>query len=358
MAFSWRGCVVVLLALVFVLAGHWLTRPQTTPAAPPSNGAVANPPAAGAEPVTSAEQLAQIVTQASAPDIAYDAFINRLPVSLADVPRPAPLTLDENGQLVVDSALRNLFEYYLSALGEEPLEHVIARIKHDLTTQLPPLASAQGIALLTAYIQFRNHQGVLKNDFEQQSGDQSFSLTAVRELVLAERQARAMFFEDAHSQALFGDEDAAQDYLLARLAITTNDNLSASERSEQLAQLEKQAPASVRASRAADILVETVAADDALVASYVDDAAVFSARAAQFGEATATRLQARDQQRAAWQAKVAAYRVELRALLGSAGQAPDPTLLAQLRDYHFTGPERIRIVALDKLELGLASAAQ
>ena len=40
-------------------------------------------------------------------------FFETLPASLSDVPKPVDLGVDENGDLVIDRRIRDLFEFYL-----------------------------------------------------------------------------------------------------------------------------------------------------------------------------------------------------------------------------------------------------
>ena len=53
---------------------------------------------------------------------ADDLFYNTLPLSLNGTPRPTAVGVNEDDELIADHRVRNLFEYYLTAIGEEPLE--------------------------------------------------------------------------------------------------------------------------------------------------------------------------------------------------------------------------------------------
>ena len=72
-----------------------------------------------------------------------------------------------------------------------------------------------------------------------------------------------------------------------------------------------------------------------------------------FGPEAAARLAALDARRAAWAARVADYRAE-RERVDPPGEPDDSearaAAIAALRDARFTGAERLRIEALDRLE--------
>ncbi len=291
--------------------------------------------------------LQQVFERSSEQQAAYEVLLSTLPASLADVPRPSLLNIDSNGELIVDIQLRNLFEYYLSALGEEPLELVLIRIRHALSEQLTADALAKGEALLEAYIQFRNQQGVIRNDYEQLYAADGFNLQAILAMKHAERQARQLYFTDAQSEALFGPEDMSEDALIARLAVLQDDSLSQEARDEKLQSIDLHSQVGIEAER--NRVLQSTLAQDALLMGQSEDA--YRARVDAFGDDVAQRLQARDAERAQWRAKVAAYRLDLQPLMVS--KPIDPQLLFDLRRYHFTGAEQVRIAALDSIELGL-----
>jgi lipase chaperone LimK len=79
----------------------------------------------------------------------------RLPASLQGVDTNIQLSNDASGSLIVNQALRDMFEVYLSAHGEESLEAIILRIQNTLTDQLQNPALEQALTLLDSYIAYR-----------------------------------------------------------------------------------------------------------------------------------------------------------------------------------------------------------
>ena len=138
--------------------------------------------------------------------------------------------------------------------------------------------------------------------------------------------------------------------MLARLAVLRDTSLSDEQRQLRLAELSDHLSGLVETSD--QRAVEQAIAEDAQWLSQSDDAGQLQfSRKLNLGPEAAQRLAERDQARAQWQARVARYRMALQPLL--VNQPVDPMLLADLRGYHFNGPELVRIAALDKIELGL-----
>ena len=74
--------------------------------------------------------------------------MERLPHSLNGVDPPAGLVIDAAGNLVVRRSLRDLFDFFLSAIGEEPLPTLRARIRAYMAKSLPDSAFKQAEQIL------------------------------------------------------------------------------------------------------------------------------------------------------------------------------------------------------------------
>lgn len=345
-----RIAPALLVLLPALLAAAWWANPPgqapAVAAARPQPLALA--PAAITRLLSEAEAAVPADPETDAERAAFQQFIDQPPASLADLPPPAPVQVNASGELVVNAQLRLLFEHYLSALGEESLTQVLVRIRHALAQQLTSEALDQGLALLDAYVQFRNQQGIIRADYEQLAAGAGFSLDQIRAMKLAERQARQQLFSDAHSQALFGQQDQIEDALLERLAIQADASLNQQQRQQQLNAVGDELTGLVASEHQQQ--VQSALADDAQLlaeATGTEDLDLY--RQQRFGPAVAQRLAARDQAREHWQSRVASYRTQLLPLL--IHKPVDPQLLADLRRDHFSGPELTRIAALDKMEL-------
>src|SRR5690606_32313520 len=69
--------------------------------------------------------------------------LEQLPASLEGTSVPPGLLEDGNGNLVPTPGLRDIFDYFLSVLGEEPLDVIVARINAYLASNLSASAATQ-----------------------------------------------------------------------------------------------------------------------------------------------------------------------------------------------------------------------
>ncbi|BFM12822.1 lipase secretion chaperone [Simiduia litorea] len=304
---------------------------------------------ASGEKTLPAEDITALVQTATEPELAFATFIKTLPASLAGQPAPEPLTVNDQGELVVDSQIRFLFEHYLSALGEEPLENIVARIHTALQTQLSGVNLDQAVALMEAYLQYRNYLGEVKNDLIGNSAGQAYALDRVAHMQQQIRSERLRFFSEADSRALFSQDDQYDDYQMQRTQVIADAQLTPQERQAALAHIEEQAPAWIRETEQQSTLVTRVRAEEqALRAQGADAETLYTTREKAYGTDAAQRLALVDQENQHWQARVNDYQIELQSLVASSnGGTVDTNLLQALRQAHFQGPELVRIAALD-----------
>ncbi|MDN3640922.1 lipase secretion chaperone [Simiduia curdlanivorans] len=295
------------------------------------------------------EAITALVETASEPDLAFAAFIQTLPASLAGQPAPESLTVNDQGELVVDGKIRFLFEHYLSALGEESLDNIVARIHHALQTQLAGANLDKALALMESYLQYRNYLGEVKNDFISANSGKGYELARVAQMKQLVQAERLRFFSEADSAALFLQDDQYDDYQMQRARVIADPRLTPEQQQTALLDIDEQAPDWIVASETQASLVARVRAEEkALVAQGADPETLYSTRVKAYGEDAAQRLALVDQENQQWQARVDGYQIELQSLLASGGGGSvDADLLQALRQAHFQGPELVRIAALD-----------
>lgn len=281
------------------------------------------------------------------------AFYQSLPASLAGAGRPAPPALLASGELVVDMRLRRLFEHYLTALGEEPLEHIVARIRNDLRQQLPTAAYEEAIGLLEGYLQYRNEVGNIRSRYSAQATDGShIDLNHILDMKRAIAEARSDFMPAEAVAAFFAEDDAYDQFMVSRAAILNDKTLADAEKSAQLASLTAATDPGVLAARRQSQRVANLQLQERkLRAEGAGPDAIFALREQSVGSAAATRLAELDQQRQAWNERVATYRRELKTLEADTQYPEDERrrLIAVLRSQHFSSNEALRIRALDNL---------
>jgi lipase chaperone LimK len=270
----------------------------------------------------------------------------QLPDSLSgtSVPRGWDKT-DANGELVPTPQLRQLFEHYLAALGEETLEQLIARIERALSILQEP-ARSQAINILGSYLDYKPELGEL----ESAAGEvASMSPDAMASQLARIRALRRQWLDTETAQAFFALEEAVDQYQLAQLRIRADESLSAEAREQQLQEAEQALPAPVREARQRtrkfseyEQVQQTLADDPQALQAWRVDA---------FGAEAAERLAQVEADQQAWGQRWQAYRQAKAELekLGLAGPEREAAI-NRLRQQHFTGAEIYRAEALDSIQ--------
>lgn len=104
--------------------------------------------------------------QAAAPPVLID-WAN---TSLAGTQPDGQWAADAQGQLRKDVALRQRFDYFLTLLGEQPLDQLRAVVQQQARAELPPSAVAQLMQLWDRYVQLQQHAFKTMVDLRQPSG--------------------------------------------------------------------------------------------------------------------------------------------------------------------------------------------
>lgn len=279
-------------------------------------------------------------------------FYEALPASLSNAGSPAPLVRDANGSVSADSRLRRLFDFYLNAIGEEPLEHIVARIRHALGQQLSGAALEEALGVLENYLQYRNAVG----EFLQQQELTVAGTTAQGlDSVLAARQSvialRGEYFDPTVETAFFGQQDATDHYLLERVAIVRDPSLTDSEKTAALSELDRNSSEQVvgvyEKTRTVAALQRQVRD---LQAQGAPQETIFALRESLVGAEAAQRLAALDRSKQEWMSRLAVYREELAVIESDPAYPPQERrrLTLELRERHFSGNELVRVEALDR----------
>jgi len=209
--------------------------------------------------------------------------------------------------VVADTQLIELFDYYLSTVGEKSPAAVRTQIERELDRTLrPPAAAATWKRRLSAL-----------------------------------RGLHARYFSQREIVAIFGREDAANADVLARMAIRDDSTASPQQKRARLAALDAGLPADVRAAREAPLKVVRVQEEaERLRAGGAGEEDVFRLHAAAFGVDAARRLSDVDREEAAWKRRIDAYLVQRRGL-------NDEAAVAALRNRMFSEDEQRRLPAYE-----------
>jgi len=167
------------------------------------------------------------------------------------------------------------------------------------------------------------------------------------------RELRREHFGPELAETLFGEEEAATGVALEMRRVAADPTLAPDEKSERLEALEARLPEDVRRARTdARAPLQLIEAERALRASGASAGEIQALRESRLGPDAAARLAALDRERAAWQARLDAWRAARERIRG------DPTLDPVAREAaldralaeRFDATEQHRVRVLDAIE--------
>ena len=243
--------------------------------------------------------------------------------------------------------LRRLFDYYLSALGEQNLPNIIHQIHTELDRSLSADQAKKARRVLELYLSFKR----ALVDLEAKPALAGNGVAAIRQRLLAQQDLRSQYFNPEEIEGMFGFEDVMDADAVARLEISQNGQLNTTQKQQQLAALDATMSPALRAEREASQVVSRVeqhAVD--MRARGASDDEIYRMRAREFDAGAAGRLAELDREEAAWKQRLTAY-LEARSQLLQ-NQAPVSAserqqALTALQQRHFNDDERRRLAAYE-----------
>ncbi len=158
------------------------------------------------------------------------------------------LRADDQGRLILDLGVKDLFDYFLNTVGEVPAEEAIDQIRDLAESHLPETAAGEAITLLDQYLEYKQRAVTLKSQpldaEESQSPEQQIRLLE-QGLVDMKRIRRETMAGDA-VQAFFSDQEAYGDYTLERFRVRQRNDLSPEERQQRVRLAREELPAKLR----------------------------------------------------------------------------------------------------------------
>ncbi|MBC9250600.1 lipase chaperone [Pseudomonas alcaligenes] len=297
------------------------------------------PSAASASPVSTGPNLAP--------------GVQALPPSFAGTEVDGQFALDAAGNLLISRDIRRIFDYFLSAIGEEPLRNSVKRLQDYIRSQLPEPAEGQALALLEQYLDYKRQLVQLERDLPQLA-----NLDAVRQREQAVQTLRASIFNQETHQAFFAEEEAYNQFTLQRLAIRNDPALSPQQKAAALDQLRASLPESLQDAVVPQLQTELREQTAALQARGGDAAQLQQLRLQLVGAEATARLEALDRQRQQWQQRLSDYRQEKAQIEANSGLSADDRQAAieRLAGERFNDQERLRLSAAEQLADAQAKA--
>lgn len=247
-------------------------------------------------------------------------------------------TAAEDDALVVDASLVQLFDYYLAAIGEKPLDVIRQQIEKDLDQRLKPDAAARAKYLLGRYIGYK----AALIEVEKNPQATGSSLSAIRARMESMHQVRAQFFSEQESKGLFGLDDERDADAVARLEIRQDKSLSEAKKKENLAVLDAALSPQLREAREVPLqIVRLQEKAEQMRSEGASDDDIYRMRATALSPEAAARMAEVDRDEAQWKMRIASY-LSARATLN------DAAAIADLRNRMFDAREQLRLAAYEK----------
>ena len=289
--------------------------------------------------------------------------LENLPRSLQGTDVDGEIIIDENKQLVVTEGLRRLFDYFLSALGEEEEAVIYARVESYIRSHTPEPAASQAVTIFDQYVAYLKAIPTIENRYGnlqlQATKTGELDLNVVSQQKQDVAKLRQQHFDKATIKAFFGAEDEYDDYSLAMVKINQD---------KQLSDAQKEAARQDYISRMPDNAIKTNIAQQAnlnelitrteqMQAKGATAEELYNMRRALFGAPAAARLAQVDQQDADFDQRFKQYQTQKQQLLSqNADKVQAQTQINQIEQQLFNETERKRLAGYAALQKQKAAA--
>ncbi len=184
------------------------------------------------------EQALEVI--ASTP-ISHDQLV--ISSSLEGTDIDGALKADAAGNLVLDLAVRDFFDYFLSVADELGPENAIAEIERYARAYLPERAGDQAVELLSNYLRYKRAEFELQQTpIAQTDLNDASALNLIEQSFKTLKATRKALFSEQQDTALFGLEDQYANHTLATLRIMADETSDQQQKRDQLTELESQLP--------------------------------------------------------------------------------------------------------------------
>ncbi|MFZ6674305.1 lipase secretion chaperone [Undibacterium sp. Xuan67W] len=259
----------------------------------------------------------------------------------------------DGGTLIVDNALRRLFDYYLAAVGEKSLDAIRTEIEKELDAKLSQHAATQAKNLLGRYLDYKRELADIEKKTPSTNPTQGMNsaTSAIKARLAIMQQTRQRYFSEKENQAFFAFDDAYDTDAIARMDISDDQSLSDAQKKQKLQTLDAAMPASLRAEKEAPYQV--IRLEENVVkmrAQGASDDEVYRMRAAATTPEAAARLAELDREDAQWKTRIANYLTERSRILSNAANKPAAEQIAalqQIRNQMFDSNEQKRLAAYE-----------
>lgn len=279
-----------------------------------------------------------------------------LPKSLQNTQVDGEIIIDSNKQLVVTAGLRRLFDYFLSAQGEQSMAQISQNVISYIGTHTPEPAAGQAIAIFNQYLKYLTAASQLDKALAQaKSTNTTLDLTSIKAHLQSVQQLQAQYFDDKTREAFFGDEQALNNYTLQVVEANQNQQLSAQQRqaiidkaqSTYLASFKD--PAVQSQLRQQQNIEKLLQETEQLQKNGATQAQINAMRSKYVSPEAVKRLEQLDQSEAEFAQRVNTYKTQRTQIIAKLGNTPQAQQqITQLQQSLFTPQEQLRLDVLAK----------
>lgn len=310
----------------------------------PAPTTVASSPSATPGASKAAEPAPELAANQNQPP-ALAPGVAPLPPSFVGTQVDGEFHVDAAGNLLISDDIRRIFDYFLSAIGEETIQASVKRLQGHITSQLQSPAREQALALLDQYLDYKKQLVQLERDLPQLA-----SLDAMQQREQAVQALRASIFTAEVHQAFFSGEESYNQFTLQRLAIRHDQRLNDQQKAEALDQLRANLPEQLQDAVIPQMQTELRQQTIALQAQGGSAEQIQQLRLQLVGAEATVRLNELDQRRQQWNTRLSDYRQE-KARIESSGlsDSDKESALQEVAEERFNEQERLRLAAAEEL---------
>ena len=283
--------------------------------------------------------------------------LENLPRSLQGTDVDGEIIIDENKQLVVTEGLRRLFDYFLSALGEEEEATIYARVESYIRSHTPEPAASQAVTIFDQYVAYLKAIPAIENRYGNlqlqatKSGELDLNVVTQQQQDVA--KLRQQHFDKETIKAFFGAEDEYDDYSLAMVKINQDKQLSDAQREAARQDYISRMPDNATKANITQQanLDELISRTEQMQAKGATAEELYSMRRELVGAPAAARLAQVDQQDANFDQRFKQYQTQKQRLLSeNADKVQAQTQINQIEQQLFSEAERKRLTGYAALQ--------
>ena len=283
------------------------------------------------------------------PSVFYESKYGELPHALSGTRIGVHLYYDSNGNLLITPDIRNLFEYFFVASGQEPIETIIGRIQEYIRNMLPPNAQKETLEILDSYLIYEQKMYEIEQKMlpeRRKDASRPSILSELYDILALRMETRRKYMRPEVVEAFFGAEEQYDLLTLDRLKIEEDSSLTAEEKIAKIEEVMQKYPDDVTRSYRTNMKrLELSEKAKALKERNATEEEIYELRRGYFGQDAAERMSKLDQERSEWNSRLKTYQRKKQALLKSSKLSDEEkqNRIEQLRNKSFSERELKRV---------------